>query len=64
MRERIANLCFLRNRLRARLDHLARTAAGQEALNVQAQLQTVERNLDELRRAKLAASIAGMRRPA
>lgn len=64
MKERIANLCFLRNRLQARRDELARTAAGQEALAVQAQLQTVERNLDELRRAKLEASVAGMRRPA
>lgn len=64
MRERIANLCFLRNRLLARRDELARTAAGQEALHVQAQLQTVEHNLDELRRARLEASVAGMRRPA
>lgn len=64
LKERIANLCFLRNRLRARLDRLACTPAGQEIVNLQAELQIIETNLDDLRRARIEAAIAGMRRPA
>jgi hypothetical protein len=64
MKERIANLVFLRNRLRSRRNSLAMTAAGAEIVRVEAELRMVERNLDELQKLRMDEAVAFMRRPA